>query len=551
MKNLFKKTFQVGSQSLVRGSDKKKLKEKLVQTYRPNVSIEQLDQVIQNKRDLGLVKLQNQPVQLYCQVGDPLVFEYQGVLYPTTKIPTMLPRIIIHPPVFNYIANGADLMFAGIVNLEDFPDTVGTVVSIVLNGSLSPVAVGYVLPHTQMDRAQVNGKALSIIHYINDALWEYGTKEIDFTIIQQQESESVAATELTTQSMNDLTLNETTTTTTNNNNNEDDDNDTMDTSEDSTTTTTTTSTNGDSIVAVTKEEMDSIVHISFMGAIKFGVIDSELPLPLKTFFNKYMLYYAPADTHEINVNKSSYKKVSKLIDAMKKKKVDRFKRTFTRYKSFELGNIVGDKQQLEEENKEATYGTYDSDSIPLKSVQDVFPLPKSIVDYAKLKELPYKKNLAMEYVKEVIDAKSSTFVLDEVCAPMVKQSGGTSIGKNQFFNQIKQHLSPRFMEIINVQNDIKYLPFKQIEIHSRKISNKFVIEVTGLETFSISPKELAKDGMKAFAASTTLAPFSKTSQMVKIQGNDTDRISKYIQEQYSVPAIYIDIKIDAAVLKKK
>ncbi|GAM28221.1 hypothetical protein SAMD00019534_113970 [Acytostelium subglobosum LB1] len=622
MKNLFKKQFTVGQQSLMRGSDKKKLKEKIRLCYAPAVTMDQLDELISNKKDLGVVKLQGSqpPITLYCQGGDPLFFEYQGQLYPSiyalSKIPDMLIRITIYPPVFNYLSNGADLMFAGIHNPGDVPAE-GKIVSIALRGSRSPVAVGFVLPYTENDRATLQGKVVSLIHYINDSLWQYGTKEMEMIIEQpitneQEGGEDTRGADADTE-VATTTTTSTTTTTTNNtineamnnvsiedhddeddqdqddndddddnendNQDDDDENDEDDDDEESDTERTnkkktkkgrkekTPAKEAATGPSATKEEMDKIVFDSFMGAIKFGVKDGELPLPLKTFFNKYMLYYAPANTFEINLAKSSYKKVLKLIEAMKKKglvdfneptkgniMVTRIGRGHSEYKEFQMGQVVGEQKKLDDDNaedSESTYGSNEAATIGIKLIRDCFQLPKPLKVYftGKMELLPYYQikeinDMLVAYVRQAqLDdpAQPSSMRLDGLTAELVKAQIGVSMPKNQFYQVFRASLLPRFMEIQRDDGETVYSLFKQIEVHAKQVANKKVIEVKNLEHFFISTKELAKDGMKVFASSITVTLSKENKVVVRIQGNQTDRVVEYLQQRYNVPEAYISV----------
>eukprot|EP01133_Synstelium_polycarpum_P008418 gene8418-9903_t len=502
-KNLFKKPFGVQAQSLMRGSDKKKMKERLVQTYKASgVTIEQMDEVINNKKDLGVVKVQQQAITLYCQSADPLFFDY------------------------------SDLMTAGILNVEQLPKQ-NELVSICLRGCAFPVAIGYVMDLSVSDRMAKKGRAVTIIHYINDSLWEYGTKEVPFTF----ESSGGEPTEAT-----------------------------IETAQEPATTTTTTT------IKIPVEEMDDIVHKSFMGAIKHGVPDSELPIVLKTFFNKYMLFYAPAGTHEINVQRSSYKKVGKLITVMRKKglvemtepkpgniSITKIFRNRPEYKEFELGDVVGNHKQEEEEVADSTpYGQSEQAFVPIRSVVDVYQVPVNLLLAVEGKTtVPKKryyndkdvKEIIIEYIKSAgLDDPNNraNIIPDSLASSLLPSSArkAASISKNNFYVAAKEKLQ-KFIEITS--------KFKQIEVVGKKIANKYVLEVTGLDIFAIPPKEFAKEGQKIFAASTTVTPVGGTSKnfIIRIQGNDTDRVASYIQQKYNVPPQYVFTDMTLAASKKK
>lgn len=126
-------------------------------------------------------------VIVYCVQKLPLIFELGEKMYPTVcllwSFPSVLPSFTIWPQVFDRLAAGADLMLPGIVlkgqlhikaygNLQK-----GEAVAINMMTNKAPVAVGLTaLSSFDMYMAAQHGRAVRILHLVGDELWSYGTK---------------------------------------------------------------------------------------------------------------------------------------------------------------------------------------------------------------------------------------------------------------------------------------------------------------------------------------------------------------------------------------
>ncbi|KAK5578503.1 hypothetical protein RB653_008175 [Dictyostelium firmibasis] len=630
-RHLFKNAFTVSSQSVMRGSDVKKLKQKVMDKYK-GVTIEQIDSLINKKKDIGIVKLPNK-IQLISHQNDPIFFEFNDAIYPTVytffKIPTFLTVIYIYPQVYHYIESGADLMFQGILNKNDVPKVQGSLVSICLRGSNFPIAYGETIqdltivntaltsPDTTMP--EYKGKAISIIHYLNDKLWEYGTKKLPDNFkskeFEQQENDDDDEEDDEEDgdgddSNNNNKFKETTTSTstatpntqsdiTNNMDGlkikdvSDNDSDSDSDSDKENTTTTTTTTTTKPTPTITKEEMDEILLISFLGAIKKGITDSELPMVLKTVFTKHMLYYQPKDRYEISIKKSSYKKVSVFLKEMQKQGfielkeptpgnivLSRINRNNPIYGRFKLGEIVGPTMNQnnsgdnsDDENGDGdssddddTFGSTQKEFIQIKCINEVYSMPKQLKDYLNEKnssqeekdsnDIKKKYYLSSEIQKLVSSyiienkledpqkrskIKLDTFLNKLVPNSLIQKSMDVNglIEKNSYFMAFKDHSLKRYLEINRVDDSKEFKEYDQIVIQVKKIANRFVILVSNLELFSIPIKELANEGQKLFAASTSIEKLNSQKSTLKIQGNDLNRVSQHIQKKYSIPKKYI------------
>eukprot|EP01132_Coremiostelium_polycephalum_P008381 gene8381-10296_t len=482
-------------------------------------------------------------------------------------------------------------MYPGIVNSMDVPIKIGSIVSISLRGYKYPIALGETIQSFNDPSSKREGKAISIIHIIDDQLWNYGTKQLpldfnDKSIQNENDNENIQL-----------------------DNNQDNNNNISTTTDDTTTTTTTTTSitstdsNNNEIKEISSKLKDDLIinqqqqqqqqheeeninsdeeidddddDDNNSRSIKKGIKDSELPLVLKTLFSKYMIHYAPSDRPEINMKKSSFKKVSEFCKQMEKKGLIQLKeptpgniqlvrifRNHPEYISFKPVPIVGDNinsgsvsgggdhhDQHEEQNE--VFGSCINEFIPIQDINEVYLIPSPIKELFKelipdqKKYLKYSEiqTLLLKYIVdhklESVNAKSK-IELDQFLGRLIKENSNQPIEKSQYFLKFKSTLK-KSLEITRKDGSSQIIRDEIIEIYVKKLSNKFVIHVTNLESFGIPIQEFAQEGMKLFAASTTIEKFSNTKNILKIQGNDVDRVSQHIQNRYKIPKKFIKVE---------
>jgi len=485
-------------------------------------------------------------------------------------------------------------MLAGIYNKDDIPIRKGSLVSICIRNSPHPLFIGEtIIDLTQVDISSTDakGKAISMVHMINDKLWDYGTKKVpeNFLIIdqqqqQQQDKEDKIKNENKVDDfppLGNLNLNSTppqpTTTTT-------------------TTTTTTSNSNIDNNDKEDKDKdttdnndlpMEELLLISFLGAIKKGIKDSDLPIVLKTVFSKHMMYYSPVGQKPISIKESSYKKVSVFMKKMEEKGLIELKeptpgniviskifRNNPELGYFKVGKVVGEQEPEESkindndndnDNEEQVFGTIENDYIPIKSIKKVYQIPATLRQYCldhkpeplignhdKYFTTGELQKFISQYIIEMKledPVKRAFLTVDHLLSTLARSKDlppstatGRSMEKGKYFTAVRDNLSA-YIEINRVDDSQQRKPMSQIQIHVKKIQNKWVMLVSNLDLFSIPIKELAHEGMKLFAASTTI-----DKNVLKIQGNDSSRVSLHLQKKYNIPSEFIE---EINTIKKK
>eukprot|EP01112_Ceratiomyxa_fruticulosa_P020694 TRINITY_DN7131_c0_g1_i1.p1 TRINITY_DN7131_c0_g1~~TRINITY_DN7131_c0_g1_i1.p1 ORF type:complete len:615 (-),score=137.22 TRINITY_DN7131_c0_g1_i1:87-1931(-) len=307
---MFKKPIKVKTQNILKGSERKKLRELVARSF-PNAKEEDILSLIPTKEEVSVLKIAQSRMLIYLLGKEPILFDPNddNDIYPTAftlhKIPNILPTLTIFPPVLHYILKGANLMLPGVADDNIGVCQIGDKRSVVLMGTSFPIAVGTMAIASRTGIIERKGIALSVIHHFRDTLSEMGTR-IDITIPDISEDDKLA-TEFSEgvdiiDSESTITATETTTTTT-------------------TTTTETTDINNNNSESSSStppgdKSMDELLLASFLQAIRTKLKDKKLPILINVFYATMMIPCRPVGT-ELEIKKSSYKKLSVFLYAMK------------------------------------------------------------------------------------------------------------------------------------------------------------------------------------------------------------------------------------------
>ena len=117
-------------------------------------------ELYENKEKL-IIK-DNQPVFFYA--GQGLTPTLHAILKDN-----FLKIVTIDMPAVKFIANGADVMRPGIVDLDDFAEN--EIVSIVDEKNKKPLAIGQALFSSEQIKSMQSGKVIKNIHYVGDRIW--------------------------------------------------------------------------------------------------------------------------------------------------------------------------------------------------------------------------------------------------------------------------------------------------------------------------------------------------------------------------------------------
>ncbi|GLV46338.1 eukaryotic translation initiation factor 2D [Carabus blaptoides fortunei] len=180
---MFLKPFRVKSNSQMKNSERKALKNTVLKKF-SSLADNDVEQIFSNKESIAVVKLityANNTVVTYLVKKRPMLFEYDGELYPTIyflwHFPDLLPCFTTHPQVVSNLTRGADLMLPGVVLPDcDGPAKYGrfekgTLYSINITNNKAPVAIG-TTAHSSMDMYMCagRGRCVNVLHSLCDQL---------------------------------------------------------------------------------------------------------------------------------------------------------------------------------------------------------------------------------------------------------------------------------------------------------------------------------------------------------------------------------------------
>ncbi|ELT91730.1 hypothetical protein CAPTEDRAFT_202452 [Capitella teleta] len=549
---MFLKPFKVRSQTLIKGSDRKKLRAELSKQF-PSVSADVFSSIVPNKEEMSLMKItahSRESIQVYCVQKNPVIFELNQQLFPTVytlwNYPELLLVFTTWPPVFKKIVGGADLMLPGVILTEQpspkMFNGVGkdTACCIKLLGNKAPVAVGRTAMCAEdMYMSALRGKGVTVIHSYQDLLWAVGDKSdpplIDDTemleIVKNRRGEEEIVESMASVNLQDGTEGEA-----------------SEAVEDE------TEVDPRSL----QEIQDELLEKTFLFALKSQLKAANLPILTSKFFKTCMLPLCPPGQN-IDVKKSSYKKLGKFLQSMQERGMIRVKEL-----SKGVESIV----------------SFDKDHDDVRAVKAV-DVPKPEVSAVAEGEVFHPP-----VIEEV-------FVVSACTAPLFRTSGfskGDPLLPAQVRQVITEYVRANNLKNPNSRGQVTLDPLlcdalihkseymetiSWEEITNRclsKMNPGFQVSVGGAPPVlkkgkvepivlnvaqrggnkKVYPAELAHFVQKGVACSTSVNPLPGKSKgmEVLVQGNQINFVSKLLCEKYQVPKKFLS-GLEKAVKSKK
>ncbi|XP_064129361.1 eukaryotic translation initiation factor 2D isoform X3 [Loxodonta africana] len=326
---MFTKAFRVKSNTAIKGSDRRKLRADVTAAF-PTVGTDQVSELVPGKEELNVVKLyahKGDAVTVYVSGGNPILFELEKNLYPTVytlwSYPDLLPTFTTWPPVLEKLVGGADLMLPGlVVPPAGLPQVQkGDLCAIALVGNRAPIAIGVAAMSTaEMLTSGLKGRGFLVLHTYQDHLWKSGDKSSPPSIAPPaegladlgEEKDSVQADPSLQEDMRHLHLE-----------GEAEENGELlqlcgeKVSEDPDVGALDQDTRGSKTL---QEQMDELLQRCFLHALKSRVRKADLPLLASTFLGSHMFSCCP-EGRQLDIKKSSYKKLSKFLQQMQQEQV--------------------------------------------------------------------------------------------------------------------------------------------------------------------------------------------------------------------------------------
>ncbi|XP_032074770.1 eukaryotic translation initiation factor 2D isoform X1 [Thamnophis elegans] len=583
---MFVKPFRVKSNTAIKGSDRRKLRNDVAATF-PTLTSEQLAEVVPMKEELNIIKMythKGEIVTVYANGKNPILFEMEKMLYPTVytlwSYPHLLPAFSTWPPVMHKLVGGADLMLPGVIIPKCGLPQInrGTLCAVTLVENRAPVAIGTAIMTTaEMVAAGMKGKGFTVLHTYMDHLWAIGDKSSPPTIppLEIETPEMVAGEEEEQKNEegetpeSSLSLDPSLQMDTEHLNLEEDigekeelsQNDAAEKTEESEPHISQEMEDNRS----PQEQMDALLYQCFFHALKCKVKKSELPLLTSTFLRNYMFSCCPKD-QQLDIKKSSYKKFSKFLHSVQQQKILQVKELNKGVESIvevnwrheSIRSFIVPETATSEMSVQDCKG---DDQEQLYHPPEIIPLYGISSKMAPLfQESGYKKghtlsssevrSVIISYVKtnELVDEVNKNFVKVNpiLCDCLLDKAEQNEISKlkwDDLLSRCLNKLEPFHQVTFSGKEPVVrkgYILPIDVTVAQRS-ANKKVTIIKNLEWYGLDPQAVASTLQQKVQASATIVaiPGAKDRSQVQIQGNQTNHLAKLLLEDYQIPCSYI------------
>jgi len=586
----------------MKGSDKKKLKASLKKFF-PNLSDDDLNALLPTKEEIVVSKIftfNEESVLLYIHNKNTVFFEmekdkvYFPSVYTLWKYPEFIPYLTTWPPVMSRIANGADLMLPGVIideekGIKAYCDgrlAKGDLVSVNLQSNKAPIAVGTAwLSSEDMYMAAKRGKCVNMVHFYGDQLWAAGTKEQipdlgspdmgflvkgDYYGEPSDDEESVVDTlnvdqiDKAKQEEHNLIC---------------EDVENIDLGSEQLCEMEEPEEVAEVDERSPQEIMDELLDNAFLQSLKTtcSAKKAEFPMLTSNFFRLHMMVGCPPDS-QLDVKKSSYKKLSKFLEKKEKFGLIKIKELTKGVESImsvdydhemirDFRVVKYAKVDAGEAESEAPVLPCDKKYEPPKIVE-LFTVTANVLKLFKTADIGKGSGLTSQEVRHVLteyvktnQLKSDTpglVRLDELLAEVVLAKGDNS-SKEMKWEDLQQFviskMSPGYSLQFQGQPPSQFKgKLDPVELTTATRSgNKKVTLVNNLDTYQVDPAEFAHKCQVYLSVGTTFhpAPNRKSGTEVMIQGNHVAYAAKLLLEEYKIPKKYIKGLENAGKPKKK
>ncbi|XP_029428819.1 eukaryotic translation initiation factor 2D [Rhinatrema bivittatum] len=601
---MFCKAFRVKSNTTMKGSDRRKLHADVLTAF-PALSAEILSELMRSKEELNVVKLythKGEAVTVYVQNRNPILFEVERSLYPTVytlwSYPDLLPAFATWPPVLQKLAGGADLMLPGVLLPSSGLPQVqqGNICAITLVGNRAPIAVGVATMSTaEMLGAGMKGKGVTVLHTYTDQLWALGEKspppvisslELEPTEADdEEEGQTVLLDPLSTDPCPQAATESLGLKAVENgvvllvqDDVKGDESSKQSVQEDPKDAAPSEKPGEAEEHRTAQELMDELLLQCFFQALKSKVKKSDLPLLTSTFLRNHMFSCCP-EGKQMDIKKSSYKKLSKFLQCMQQRKILQVRELSKGVESIvdvdwkcpEIRGFVALDAACGapaiEKSKEGSGGHlyHPPDIVPLYGISaKMLPLFQETGrrkgDVLSSSDV---RSVVINYVKtnELVDEENKNFVsIDPILCDCVleksEQSDTTRLKWEDLLSRCMERLQPFHQVTFHGQKPlVRKGSLEPIDISvAQRASNKKVTLIRNLELYGLDPHAVATVLQQRVQASAmvTALPGSKDRAQVQIQGNQVSALGRLLLEQYHLPRKYIQgLEMAAKSSKKK
>ncbi|KAI8096873.1 uncharacterized protein BX664DRAFT_377996 [Halteromyces radiatus] len=488
-------------------------------------------------------------------------------VYTLWRYPTILPTLYTWGPVVQKLIEGADLMIPGLVNGPDgtLPSVKeGDLVAITIRGYKYPLAVGKMAISSSdiKVRSGMKGKAVYVLHVYHDFLWAMGDKS------EPPEMKDISDDEYMEEEDE------------NDNQQQDDNQTTVEEIQQSSQVSTTMKE--DTSMNYTTSEIDDLLKESLYQGLLFKLTPekgtSVLPISASSLYTAYILPSRPRRGGlEVDIKKSSWKKVQKFLKTMEKTGLLKLKEQrgetnvttinwshpslqgVTPYKTVE--KLMLEQQQQQQhlstpssiENQPTgksntiSADTSSSDQIqildmykPIGSTIPLFELTKN--DKTALYSSVEVRQIILEYIKaeNLVDSKNQRMInmnpiLTDAILNKSEYQTVNQLGRDQIVQRLLSKMQPFHLVTLPGKEPIlrKGIP-KEIEVTQEiRQGRKTVTKLTGMESFGLEIDDLCKELTKLCASSATHNQIHGTSPKaplyeIMVQGPQMKHVSELL-----------------------
>ncbi|XP_028265867.1 eukaryotic translation initiation factor 2D [Parambassis ranga] len=579
---MFAKPFRVKSNTVIKGSDRRKLKADISAAF-PSLCAEELSELVPNKEELNVVKIyahKGEAVTVYVLHKNPLFFELEKRLFPTVYVlwryPSLLPTFRTWHPVLQKLIGGADLMLPGVVVPScGIPEVKqGDCCGITIVNNRAPVAVGTAaVSSAEMYSLGMKGRGVCVIHTYMDYLWAFGDKsgppslpdeegegqelngdegedsedkgeEVE-KCAEEQHGVSETVTDQTSCGIEELHLAEQDEEKSEKANEKEED-----------------YTDGQK---TPQEIMDALLMRCFLHALKSKVKKSELPLLTSTFLRNHMFTCCPSGK-QLDIKRSSYKKLSKFLQAMQQqynvvqvKELTKGVESIVEvdWKNPELRSFIVPEEMdvaapLVPDGEEGEVPYHPPEITTLYSVSA--RLEALFLDANKRKGTTLHpaevRSIITEYVKknELVDENNKNYVTinPTLCDCLLEKSEYQEVEAlkwDDLFTRTLGKMQECYQVVFPGQAPIikkGHIEPIDISVASRG-SNKKVTLIKNLEVYGLDPAAVATALQHRVQASSVLHPVpgAKDKVVVQIQGNQIHQVGNLLLDHYQIPRKFI------------
>eukprot|EP00058_Branchiostoma_floridae_P005947 XP_002591435.1 hypothetical protein BRAFLDRAFT_205481 [Branchiostoma floridae] len=574
---MFQKPFRVKSKTVIRGSDRRKLRADVGKAL-PSLTEDQLQEMVPTKEDMSIMKICikrtncNDNVRNYCKCRNYVFVCYERAGFATVAHEVFTNIVPSLPP---------DLMLPGVIPGEEGLPGIekNSLCAISLLGNRAPVAVGRtMMSSSQMQECEMKGKGVTVLHTYLDQLWEHGDQTPlptmatqqscpeghvpdldsgDATSEEQLQGQLAAEASSTTDTVpiENLVLN-------------DDLGDEGGVKDDGNECGEEEGETRDE-----EDEMDSLLYQCFLHALKTNVKKTDLPLLTSKLLRGHMQPCCPAEK-SLDLKKSSYKKLSKFLQAMQTQGLIQVKelskgvesvvevnRGHEELKSFEVPDVELPAVEVNDPGTAAGPTYQPPEVVEMFSVTgNLAPLFRTAgIRKGHALSGQEVREFLTQYVKEneLVDPNNKRYiVVDPLLCDALRQKGEdlTHLTWEELFTRCCDKMSPCAQLIFPGQPPIlKKGKLEPVDVQVQQRSgNKKVTLIYNLEGFGIRPDTFAHLLQLRVQASTAVnpAPNRKAGVQVMVQGNQVHTVAKLLIDEMKLPKKFVQ-GVEKAAKKKR